>query len=82
VLTMHDMLCIECYADQVEDVSKVLGQAMVGIGEQWVPSVPWAVDVSVVDRWSDMPPLTDRPDISDILGTEDTTEETQQLVLS
>jgi DNA polymerase-1 len=82
VLTMHDMLCIECYADQVEDVSKVLGQAMVEIGEQWVPSVPWAVDVSVVDRWSDMPPLTDRPDISDILGTEDTTEETQQLVLS
>ena len=78
VLSMHDMLAVECWNDEAEEVGKALVGAMVGVGERWVSSVPWVVELDYDDSgnvgimsWADRPEDEDRPDIGDILELRD-----------
>jgi DNA polymerase-1 len=52
VLSMHDATCVECWEDQVDDVSAELSRVMIGLGDKYIPTVPWVVEVDVGDRWS------------------------------
>lgn len=52
VLSMHDATCVECWEDQTEEVAAELSRVMVGLGETYIPTVPWVVEVDVGDRWS------------------------------
>lgn len=70
VLSMHDATCVECWEDQVTEVSQELTSVMIGLGEKWIPTVPWVVEVDVGDRWS---PKVDVDDAS-VIAFEDEDE--------
>lgn len=85
VITMHDMLAVECWDDEIPYVANVMRRVMTGVGDQWVGSVPWRVDFDVdpvtgligVERWSKRPGDDERPDVRDILATEDEDEDVE-----
>jgi DNA polymerase I len=54
VLTVHDSLIAEASVEDAEAVGELMRQAMVDAGNEFVPEVPWKVDVEVRPRWGEV----------------------------
>lgn len=52
VLSMHDATVLEVVDEMIEAGKAALSETMVGVGNLWVSSVPWVVDVEVQERWA------------------------------
>jgi DNA polymerase I-like protein with 3'-5' exonuclease and polymerase domains len=52
VLTVHDSIGAYVRDEDVERIGALMRSIMIATAEQWVPSVPWEVDVEVQDRWA------------------------------
>lgn len=53
-LTIHDALIFECHADRQDEVIEIARTEMVAAGRAFSDYVPFAVDVSIGKRWSEL----------------------------
>ena len=49
---VHDEIIVECDANDADDISKILENAMRAAGEEFLSKVPVKVDVHVADEWT------------------------------
>ena len=49
---VHDEVVVECAGTQAEEAREVVAQEMVRAGDEFIHSVPMAVDTKISDAWS------------------------------
>jgi uracil-DNA glycosylase family 4 len=53
-LTIHDALILECVKSRVDEVVAIAKEEMINAGRTFTDYVPFAVDVSIGSRWSEL----------------------------
>lgn len=51
VLSVHDSILAEVPEEEAEAVGVRMREVMTGMGEKYLPEVPWKVDVEIRERW-------------------------------
>lgn len=55
---VHDSILALVREEEAEKVGVQLSDIMKGMGEKWMPSIPWKVDVEIGKRWTEPPNLS------------------------
>jgi uracil-DNA glycosylase family 4 len=57
VLTVHDSVVAECWAERAEADGAKIAEIMKGNGDRYLPEVPWKADVEIGQRWAEPLPM-------------------------